>query len=462
MIKLSNLQHVKGIRDFLLSKNIIIDDTSTRNLLMLGVWYYILSGKNKNEKKVYFFSTSHPANNPIPENEDACAFYVYVSSTYDKKDSFPLLSSYLSNKLHKKVVVHQELNKSVSQITTVINAVCTLADWPEVLKTTIVNLVTLYPKFFPEQIKLSKENIELIKKCENITKDASTMWENFCNLAFEELYDEEFKEVVENETKKMLSACMSYNYEKRLHAIKNVIEETIETCNNLMIRYNQVVEQYNNATAKYEALLMNGCDDSTEILYEVLFNSDKITVDDINDNHIIYRVSSVLNVFDEDAYKIKTQSKELDKISVLYDIPQDKKKDVLLFLNAVFVDRKYKIRTFNYFKLSLDKQSSLSVKRGAIHVENACLSHPHGQMFGCTGNFPTQWNEALASGDLVVAIQYTISYTAHINWGDFTVCKQMVNQIWTFRNDKFIEDENGEIITPLEAIKREKERVKDE
>lgn len=455
MINLANERYADAIKDYLKSKKIGIEGDS-KSMMSLGIWYYILSkNKRTNDDKVVF---THREDIP----QDVCNCHVIITTKVDdsKKDSYPLLSTYISNKIKTKTVIHEDKQNDFRKIWVMYYG----NPFPSVSleRKIAINLVTLFPKLFPDQVSLSRENITLIKQCEFTTSvDNSIGWETFYNLALANI-DSEMKEIVESANRTFIKECLNYGHEKRLVEAERRLDSIREKCQTILKEYNVLVKDYNEQSEIYEGMRKGVSEVDISILNNMLSESDQIVVTSMGNGLIDYEVRGALNVFDKDAYLIKTTASDINNISILDQIPEDSKQSFLSLLNAIFLERKYKIRTVNFFALDIDNVSTLDIQRlfsnsSGLFVDY--MPHPHGQFYGCAGTYPTQWNEALQDGNLAAAIQYTISYTSHINWNDFTVCSAMVKSMWANKDTAFIEDQDGNVITPMEAMRRESEAV---
>lgn len=461
MINNTNELYKSHVDRFLNAKHISSQaHQSGNNMLLPRLWYYILAKKKKHD--ICFILANDNAGMVLPDCDTAVVVSTNGSEERGEK-AYPLIATYLSNRLKTAVVITELKNSDMDTLTIARpNRILTIAfegrfrtNFKEMLSKLEANLVTVFPKLFPDDVKMSKDNVNLIKKCAELLNQEDKSCEDlFYQLGIEQI-KEEIETFVDERNYECLRDCISYSQKSRKEEMRHQVETWIQECERLLEDYNTAVKRYNEYNAYYESLLMGTNDEEVALLRSILFNSPNIEVETITQNEICYSVRDKIVIFNKKDYENKIATSDVNKIGILNSIPEvEDKKKMLKFLNLLFIDKKYKIRTINFFKLSLDERSTLSVVKKKI-VDSHNFGHPHGQAFGCVGTYAKEWNEALAAGNLAAAIQYTISYTCHLNWNDFTVCNQMINNIWRKKNDKFLEDKDGNLFSPAEIMEVE-------
>lgn len=452
MINNTNELYKSHVDGFLNTKNISSQaQQGSNNMLLLRLWYYILA---KNKKHDISFVLSNNNAGMILPSCDTAVMVVTNGSEERGEKAYPLISTYLSNRLKTAVVITELKNpdEKPHRILTIAFEGRFRTNYREMLSKLEANLVTVFPKLFPDDVKMSKDNVNLIKQCaELLNIEDKSCEDSFYELGIKQI-KEEIETFVDERNFECLKNCVSYSQKSRKEEMKRQVETWIEECERLLNDYNAAVQHYNEYNAYYESLLMGTNDEEVALLRSILFNSPNIEVETITQNEICYSVRDKIVIFNKKDYENKIAVSDVNKIAILNNIPEvEDKKKMLKFLNFLFIDKKYKIRTINFFKLSLDERSTLSVEKKKI-VDSHNFGHPHGQTFGCVGTYAKEWNEALAAGNLAAAIQYTISYTCHLNWNDFTVCNRMIDNIWHRKNDKFLEDKDGNLFSPAEIM----------
>lgn len=420
--------------------------------LTIGMCAFLLNDENVFKKKIYI-NVNRP-DDIILENLDEKNETTLFINTYgliEETDDYhgdKVLSYYLSNEMHDHIsVAHTNAGDMI---------VVSMHSNTQLVKL-IKNVITILPKIFTE-IPITKNKASFIKDFKNIKIH------NISELYIYAL--NQIPEVKEHVTKATLASaltnCIQRSQANRIQALEIDVGNLRQQVQAAMDRYEELLSSFNEKNDMLFYLTSKQTESYQEIvasLLDLFYNNPVISNLSILGNQIDYNVLTTLSYYDKEIFYAITDNKDADDIYILQDVIYSERKNTLALLKQIFSERRYKVRVAGQFRLIIDSDDS-SVKNIIMSMNvDSYFPSPHGQLYNCVGTFPAQWNEAIKSGDIYNAILYTIAFTQNINFGDGIVTKTFVTKLMgSFYDKQVLEDENGDILSPREAI----ERIKNE
>lgn len=212
--------------------------------------------------------------------------------------------------------------------------------------------------------------------------------------------------------------------EKRKKNLENNIQRCRNDLNNISEMYNKKLSELN----EYLSTTINieNVDEQVKFLYSFIKNCKSIANVMFNGSYMIYDIVTELNNYDEDIYYTHANVENLKY--VFYEDAAVWKK----LLDQIFIERKYKIMVSKQCAIKFDNipelytQSNYSVS-SSIRIKDAhdllmlypsAIPSPHASRLNCGGTYRNLFNEALRDNNIMLAINYTIAWTANINWAD--------------------------------------------
>lgn len=457
------------LRQFLEEKNIFIEysEPSLSSLssdnyytgLIIGLWYYLLT-RDENQDRKKFKYCNHAEGLEDQTNIFTINLWYPFSRKNKTASHMKLVENYLRTVTGIKLIdVMQETSEETS------SCYIQIFHAEEFLfaTRTLSHIMFMFPKFYPLEIDIQQnlEKLQIINKLKNFIDSHNSGKTLTVNILFDwliEQADDDIYKVRDEVNRKNFLTCMQYQQEKLLTKVQNRLRTTADECEIALRRYQELVQQRNEIEYEYEALVCRGIDSNlNEDLYNLLFNNNNIVEVEIKNDMITYGVKTILSNYDIDAYENKTLAERGVNLAILADV-KDKTK-LLALLNAIFKNDRYRIQVFNRFSLKMGKIATinldrLELSRTGLLLNDNTFAHPHGQGFGCTGNFSVAWSEALEAGNIMAAVNYTIAYTQHHNWHDMVVSGYFVKQIEEHMSHHFIKDlVEDKFVSPKEILK---------
>ena len=450
---------LKGLQ----KKNIFVNGDDV-DCLVIGLWAFILNN-NKPFKNTIIITNNwqqHCVNYDdfSGEIEELSINHAgYVDQT--NKEGFiknEVLSFYLSNTLKREVSVK---SKKVNERITLTSV--DVHSWAEARFAPAI--ISILPKIFTE-LEVTQDKVTLLNEIRKANPTASRL----DLLGYAANVDSIISSLVVENVEETLKKCMSFAKENEVAKLEKEIAKAKETLKVLLKDYQETLARCDNLCEElaYKSSHLEETEEDRQkrgILNELLLENPALQNIEIEDNYMRYNVLTYLEYYDSEIFKTVTSGDTPDRIYVLSNVRDDEKEDALRLLKTIFGEKKYKIRVYGGFSMCFHDENS---RRKGIKNEvasepikeiigNTWLPSPHGQWFSCVGSFAQQWIDAMHSGDLYMAIQYTIAYTQNINWGDATVCRALIeNLMGKYKCHKILEDAAGNLWTPQEVIERVK------
>lgn len=254
--------------------------------------------------------------------------------------------------------------------------------------------------------------------------------------------------------------------EKRKIDLENNIQRCRNDLNNISEMYNAKLSELN----EYLSTTINveNVDAQVEFLYSFIKNCKSIANIAFNGPYMIYDIVTELNNYDEDIYCTHVNVKNLKY--VFYEDAAVWKK----LLDQIFIDRKYKIMVSKQCAIKFDHIPELYTQSNGVIGSNirlktsdsllilypSAIPSPHASRLNCSGTYRQLFNEALNDNNIMLAINYTIAWTANINWADSAAPSHLYHDLQL--NSACLVDAEGNRYIPsdiIESFKKEQEKI---
>ena len=253
--------------------------------------------------------------------------------------------------------------------------------------------------------------------------------------------------------------------EKRKKNLENNIQRCRDELNNISEMYNAKLSELN----EYLGTTINveNVDAQVEFLYSFIKNCKSIANIAFSGPYMIYDIVTELNNYDEDIYYTHTNLGNL-RYAFGSDAIFWKK-----LLDQIFIERKYKIMVSKQCAIKFDNIPELYIQSNGLIGSNirlkssddlmvlypSTIPSPHASRLNCSGTYHHLFVEALRDNNIMLAINYTIAWTANINWADSAAPR------WLFQDLKrcspCLVDSEGNTYIPsdiVESFKNEREK----
>lgn len=303
-------------------------------------------------------------------------------------------------------------------------------------------LPTYVPALFKDLPLDPKEKAVLralsTRSSSNYTRDIS---------ALEDFYDLRSKKIV----------ALIGNFEKRerenqLSMIDNEIRRIHSNMEQLMSNYAQQMIALDNANIRRNGMVytIDNTDDGTGLIE--FFKANKaLDIISVEGSRISFVVRATYENFDADAYETFAENERFFEETAcrgVFSDAQTRKK----FMDALFVDRRFKVRLCGVYHL--DIRGSISTSAGynfppncADYIPNYHLNHHR-----CLGGYEKMVVEYLQRGDTMGAISACIDSAKSINIHETSMTFQpFMKQVFE-STKRCIEFPDGTVMTPAEAL----------
>ena len=303
--------------------------------------------------------------------------------------------------------------------------------------------------------ELSPVAKEILNK--NTIDDILNYLEYNSNIAWSDIQNQ----VVFAQMRKTFTASQ----EKRKKNLENNIQRCRDELNNISEMYNAKLSELN----EYLGTTINveNVDAQVEFLYSFIKNCKSIANIAFSGPYMIYDIVTELNNYDEDIYYTHTNLGNL-RYAFGSDAIFWKK-----LLDQIFIERKYKIMVSKQCAIKFDNIPELYIQSNGLIGSNirlkssddlmvlypSTIPSPHASRLNCGGTYHHLFVEALRDNNIMLAINYTIAWTANINWADSAAPR------WLFQDLKryspCLVDSEGNTYIPsdiVESFKNEREK----
>lgn len=248
--------------------------------------------------------------------------------------------------------------------------------------------------------------------------------------------------------------CRNAQIDRAQQDLNNCRRET----SNYLERYRRSLDSLEEATIRVEGLLAmrnKASDDSALVDYFVSHkNLDLISVEG---RTLKFIIRSHLNYFDTDAYECYAKNGDIFKnysASGVFGKIQNRK----TLFNALFnEDPRIRVRMCSYFSIDVagDVRTESNYHFGAAYQNY--LPNPHYQRHACLGQNGPAIIEFLRAGNLPGALEQCIAATQRVNVCEVDATFRPMLRSILESNDKIIETDDGQLLTPEEALQWLKE-----
>lgn len=220
---------------------------------------------------------------------------------------------------------------------------------------------------------------------------------------------------------RMLDGIADRARQSRMRDLKSQVESTLRSIRDYR---NTIADYYRNLDAF--TLELNGLEalppEKNDAMFNFFNNHKQITILDVADSELRFGVEDTLEFYDEDEFErvFKGGRSYLSNHSA----------KVRKALWAIFKERRGVIRIQATFKLRNFKLVE-PIRNGTF--VDGCMPNPHIYYHACSGGNETYYYQYAESGDWDLGVEQAISATKNLNWGDSTVCSEMVS--WLKDND---------------------------
>lgn len=450
-----------ALRDKMIDNNILTGDNVFNVVMGLWAWYLhdyksfkkpicITNGVTTRSTSLTNCCTNLHITYFRNPDQEPC----YINGEEIKVQDNKILSYFLSNASNHKIDVVMDDIKNPNYTRINVDRNSTNKRVNEV--TLISAIISIFPKIFTE-IKTNDDNVMLLKSLlKNMSKGNDEDLLDYTN----KIMNDKLTAILSSKFSQYLKQCIKHSREKQIKVITKEIENIMNEANQLLSRYDALMNQksdYDQEIISLNASSGQNIDETEKMLSDLLLNNPSIRDVCIYDEVIQYKVMTHLNYYDEELFETVTAPPNggtIEDVSILASVDNCTREEMYDLLIQIFKQRKYSIRVYGGFKLGFNyNNESLHNMPFAQQVIDNHVPSPHGQLFNCVGTFKRQWEEAIKTGDIYMAVSYTIAFTQNLNWADFTVTRAMINSLsHMWWNEKILEDVNGNLFTPCRVI----------
>lgn len=328
--------------------------------------------------------------------------------TFGKKP-FPV-NQYLSQFCRTKIYINEEKKRIVAFVDRRANHV-----WIQAFESVICRLM---PWYFTSD--LSAEEKEFYKSIAVDNKaitpeESANILVEFVNKVGEQI---DFRSI---KLHRQLDGIADRARQMRMRDLKRLISNAER---DIQSHRNVLVELYRGMDANTMELHGLELSPPTEdnAMFDFFNKHKQVTVLRVEDNSLRFGVDDTLEFYDED---------EFDRIiNSSRSYMRDYSEKVRKALRAIFSEHRGVIRIQAAF--DLENFKLVEPKSRFTFTEN-CMPNPHIYYHACSGGNEAYYYQYADSGDWDLAIEQAISATKNLNWGDSTVCREMVD--WLRNND---------------------------
>jgi len=186
-------------------------------------------------------------------------------------------------------------------------------------------------------------------------------------------------------------------------------------------------------------------------LMEYFLCNKQLSIIRVKGTELEFVVHGYADVFDEDAFETYVGNHNSYLYNRLANI--DAREEMELLYRAIFGDGKYKLRVCAAYKADM-KYGLTPVQNYIFPPESQTyLPNPHIQNYGCIGGYASRFVEYMNNQDYVGAIEQAAVSARNLNFHDSTVMIMFAHNL-SSTTIKCIEDTDGNLMTPKEAIKK--------
>lgn len=249
-------------------------------------------------------------------------------------------------------------------------------------------------------------------------------------------------------------------FTRKLNSARSQVDQLQSKMDNVLAQYRTLVQQHFDAKILFEGLMATGSDieDRTE-LQEYLINNKSIDDISVNDSYIQFVVKTYLFPYLTDSWE------NMDNRGAIYDNIRGynselgDKDNIRLLLNAIFSSKAcLKLKICGHIKLDYLGSSVESVRGYDYSKYPDYIPNTHLSRHNCFGQNGPDIIEQLKMGDTIGAIECAINCVKHINVDELSATFIPFLSNLLNCTEKCLVNEDGQELTPVEAIKYLKEK----
>lgn len=312
-------------------------------------------------------------------------------------------------------------------------------------------IVVYLPWYFPKEKKLSQDEIDIIQSLRMKTpeKYMKCLQKSIEGIPLRDEF-----------IKKQLKGFSAKYEQRQLRNYQNQNEENNARLNDLEEHLNELLRRKHDIEAMILGLTMKineGEEDTT--ITEYFMRNKNVDLQSVDRDYMTIVCRGYLMYFDDEMAKTFLANKHSYFYSISGKIPA---KDIELLMRAIFVDEEIKMRMCAAYRFNYG--GSVSALSGYGYDGN-CIDYtpnPHIDRYSCLGDYERAINSCLREYDYIGAVEQCCASVGSLNLGDSAVMSEFMRRIQgsddSSVNMKCLELPNGEIVTPLGAIKYLKEK----
>lgn len=241
---------------------------------------------------------------------------------------------------------------------------------------------------------------------------------------------------------------------KRLRSAEQAMEMAKTAVQSTMRQYAEAIAELQEKTLLVNALMDDADSGDGQSLQDYFRNNKNITVIDAENNRMSIEVRTTMDVFDVGTWKRYADRGSVfergSKTPAYFEDIEDRK----LFLNAIFSDESpIRVKMRGYYWLDLSGTCGTTTgSRIFSCLSKDYITNPHLMYHACLGANHTQISEELVHGRLIGAIECAIASCKSVNLDEYQITiKPMVEELLA-STAKCILTEDGQDLTPKEAL----------
>jgi hypothetical protein len=304
----------------------------------------------------------------------------------------------------------------------------------------------MIPKYLPklfENNPLSEEEATLLKSL---------------GSRFSDEYEREIEEFVQRMDMRgeMIRICLK-GFEKVFERQQMLdIEKLISTYQRDYQTYLDRLRSTSQAIQEQQIILsglqchINEGSDESELM-EYFLRNRQLSVIRVKETELEFVAHGYADVFDEEAFDTYARNRGSSLYQqLIVDVTKDGMENLY---RAIFESGKYKLRICAAYRV--DMRKGLAPIGGYTFPPESrdYLPNPHIQRYNCIGGYAGRFAEYMHRHDYVGAIDQAVMSARNLNFHDSTVMATLGYDL-SHTSIKCIEDKDGNLMTPRQAIKR--------
>lgn len=302
-------------------------------------------------------------------------------------------------------------------------------------------IFALFPWFMGDEKELSDLDKRVI---ESLNKRDPQMYIDIMN---------EISEKLQIELSAMRNALVGFESSQLVAAKNNLMRQIEDIMRNIKI-YDDTIRQWYEQKRDLDirvlgyttALSQGGKNDSE--LFDYFVRNKNLKFISTYNNKIRFVTTGYLELIDEDLAENVISNRR----SYVYGRERFMSNDDLeLFMRAVFLDKKFKIRSCAAYDLSTTWVEALSgYDYGSSFY--GYYPNPHTDNYSCMGDYKRVIEQCLISGDMISAVEQCIASNNSLNFGDSVVMNKFMEGIVRNAKGRCVELPDGTYTDVLGAV----------